>query len=61
LFSQGEETHTKRVPRVGEPHIFIAKFSPSYFQKEAKQERQRQKVLPFNNPIYGLHIKSSMR
>jgi hypothetical protein len=45
------------VLKVEEPHIIIITFSPSYFQKEAKQERHRLKVPPFNLPRLAENTK----
>jgi hypothetical protein len=49
LLSRGEETHTKksaRVPKVEEPYYLCHHILSDRCQKEAKQERQRQKVPP---------------
>jgi hypothetical protein len=56
LLSQGEETHTKkcaRVPKVEEPYYLCHYILSDRFQKEAKQERHRGKVPPFNRPRQG--------
>jgi hypothetical protein len=65
LLSRGEETHTKKsagVPKVEEPYYLCHNIFYGRFQKEAKQERHRQKVSPFNHPSQGdKFYKSSMR
>jgi hypothetical protein len=56
LLSRGEKTHTKksaRVPKVEEPYYLCHHILFDRFQKEAKQERHRQKVPPFNRPRQG--------
>jgi hypothetical protein len=56
LLSRGEETHTKksaRVPKVEEPYYLCHHILSDRFQKEAKQERHRRKVPPFNRPRQG--------
>jgi hypothetical protein len=56
LLSRGEETHTKksaRVPKVEEPYYLCHHILSDRFQKEAKQERHRRKVPPFNCPRQG--------
>jgi hypothetical protein len=56
LLSRGEETHTKksaRVPKVEEPYYLYHHILSDRFQKDAKQERYRQKVPPFNRPRQG--------
>jgi hypothetical protein len=45
------------VPKVEEPHKLIAKFSLSYLKKEAKNERHRRKVSPFNCSRLGENTK----
>jgi hypothetical protein len=65
LLSRGEETHTKksaRVPKVEEPYYLCHHILSDQFQKEARQERHKRKVPPFNRSRQGEKFhKSSMR
>jgi hypothetical protein len=63
--SRGEETHTKkstRLHKVEEPYYLCHHILSDRFQKEAKQERHKRKVPPFNRPRQGEKFhESSMR
>jgi hypothetical protein len=65
LLSRSDETHTKkiaRLPKVEEPYYLWHHIHSYHFQKEAKQERYRWKVPPFNRPRQReKYHKSSMR
>jgi hypothetical protein len=56
LLRQGMETHSKksaRVPKVEETYYLCHHILSDRFQKEAKQERRRRKVPPFNRLRQG--------
>jgi hypothetical protein len=58
FLSQGEETHTKRVPECLRLRNLVTIFiSLNNFQKEHKQERHGWNVPPFNCPSLGKQYK----